>query len=207
MTGGRARFAARFPRVWHVMEAEGAGPWLAETGLFPAAALYQGEDRGGANRDGFRRIDLGGGRVAMLRPQVMPDRSLVPTLAGAFAGQPEQWRRHVDSHVFFWTAPRRRDAFARACVRLRGTGPPPAVLALDTGALLEHHGAAAFYATVNTGSTVRGGARIRRDEHTLRPVAAYRSGPVAELAIRGRVDLAVTLDPLEPFRHTPAAHQ
>jgi hypothetical protein len=37
---------------------------------------------------------------------------------------------------------------------------------------------------------VRGGARARRDEGTLRPVGDYRSGPVAEMAIRGRVDLS-----------------
>jgi hypothetical protein len=57
-------------------------------------------------------------------------------------------------------------------------------------ALLDRHGALAYFATINSGSTVRGGARTRRDENTLRPVADYRSGPVAELAIRGRVDLA-----------------
>ena len=106
-------------------------------------------------------------------------------------GRPEGWRRHVDAHVFFWTETRRRDAFLRACVRLRRpAAPAPLILAFDTAALLQRHGAAAFFAIINTGSTVRGGARVRRDENTLRPVVAYRGGPVAELAIRGRVDLA-----------------
>jgi hypothetical protein len=63
----------------------------------------------------------------------------------------------------------------------------PVVLALDTATLLGRHGEAAFFARFNTGSTVRGGARVRRDETTLAPVIAYRSGPVAELAIRGGV--------------------
>ena len=121
----------------------------------------------------------------------MPDRRLLPTLAGAFAGHPDLWRLHVDRHVFFWAEARRRDAFSRACVRLRGTaGPSPVILAFDTAALLDRHGEIAFFATINTGSTVRGGARVRRDENTLRPVAEYRGGPIAELAIRGRVELA-----------------
>jgi hypothetical protein len=141
-----------------------------QTGLLPAADLRCC----GANRDAFDRVDLGDGRAALLRPQQMPDHRLLPTLAGVFAGRPELWRRYVDRHVFFWAAARRRDAFSRACIRLRGTGGPlPVVLAFDTAALLEWHGAIAFFATINIGSTVRGGARVRRDENTLRPVADY----------------------------------
>lgn len=203
MTDGAARFVARHPCVWHVMEAEGTGPWLVETGLLPAAELQQSH----GNRDDFHRVTIGDA-VAVLRPQQMPDHRLLPTLAGAFAGQPELWRRHVDRHVFFWTETRRRDAFARACIRLRRTpGPPPVALALNTAALLARCDAIAFFATINTGSTIRGGGRTRRDEHTLRPLTMYRSGAVAELAIRGRVDLAAALDPSEPFLHTPAAPQ
>jgi len=184
---GAARLAARYPCVWHVIEADGAGPWLMQTGLLPAAELHCC----GANRGAFDRVDLGDGRAAVLRPQQMPDHRLLPTLAGAFAGRPELWRRYVDRHVFFWAEARRRDAFSRACIRLRGTGGPlPVVLAFDTAALLERHSAIAFFATINTGSTVRGGARVRRDENTLRPVADYRGGAIAELAIRGRVELA-----------------
>jgi hypothetical protein len=184
VSDGAARLAARCPCVWHVIEADGAGPWLADTGLLPAAHLHCG----GANRDSFARVDLGDGRAAVLRPQQMPDRRLLPTLAGAFAGRPDLWRLHVDRHVFFWAEARRRDAFSRACVRLRGTaGPSPVILAFDTAALLDRHGEIAFFATINTGSTVRAGARVRRDENTLRPAAEYRGGPIAELAIRGRV--------------------
>jgi hypothetical protein len=191
LSHGAARLAARYPNVWHVIEADGAGPWLAETGLLPTAFLV-GSD--GVNRDAFRRVELGEGRVAVLRPQLMVDHRLLPTLAGAFAGRPEAWRRHVNGHVFFWTEARRRDAFARACQRLRGEAfPPPVVLTIDTAALLKRHGTAAFFATINTGSTMRGGARVRRDEHTLRPVEEYRGGTIAELAIRGRVDRAVVM--------------
>ena len=82
LTDGAARLAARYPSVWHVIEADGAGPWLMQTGLLPAAELRCC----GANRDAFDRVDLGDGRAALLRPQQMPDHRLLPTLAGAFAG-------------------------------------------------------------------------------------------------------------------------
>jgi hypothetical protein len=187
VTDGAARLAARYPEVWHVIEADGAGPWLATAGLLPAAELQAG----GANRDGFVRIALSGGGTVVLRPQQMPDARLLSTLAGRFTGRPECWRRHIDRHVFFWADARRRDSFARACVRLRGEAiAPPAILAFDTAALLERYRGVAFFATINTGSTVRGGARVRRDENTLLPVQVYRGGAIAELAIRGRVDLA-----------------
>lgn len=198
MSDGAARFAARYPVVWHVTEAEGAGSWLAATGLLPAAALLRlaGVAADGANRDDFRLLALGAGRVAVLRPQVMADRWLVPTLAGRFTGRPEAWRSHINAHVFFWTEERRRDAFVRACMRWRARSDaafgcaPPCVLTLDTAALLARHGEDAFFARFNAGSTVRGGARVRRDETTFAPVTGYRSGPVAELAIRGCVELA-----------------
>jgi hypothetical protein len=192
LSDGAARFSARYPRVWHVIEADGAGPWLCETGLLPAAMLFElaGVPDDGANRDDFRRLYFAGQRTAVVRPQLMNDPRLLPTLAGSFTGNPTAWRRHVNAHVFFWAEERRRDAFLRACVRLRGrSGIPPRVLTIDSAVLLGRHGANAFFARINTGSTVRGGGRVRRDEHTLTPVSAYRSGAVAELAIRGPVAL------------------
>jgi hypothetical protein len=187
LSNGAARLAARYPRAWHVIEADGAAVSLAW--LHPASELHDGC----ANRDRYLTISLGDGGVAVLRPQLMPDRGLLPTLAGAFAGRADLWRRHMDSHVFFWATPARRDSFAAANRRFRvredPAALPPVVLELDTAALLARHVAVAFYATFNAGSTMRGGARVHRDENTFRPVAQYRSGPVAELAIRGRVDL------------------
>ena len=186
MSDGAGRLAARYPVVWHVMEADGAGPWLRETGLLPAEVLREGSE----NRDTFASVTLDNGGVAVLPPQQMPDRQLMPTLAGRFAGCPECWREHVNRHVFFWAEARRRDAFRRACMRMRGdAAAPPVTLAFDTATLLERHQDSAFFATINTGSTVRGGGRVRRDENTLQPVSAYRGGRVAELAIRGRVDV------------------
>jgi hypothetical protein len=195
MSEGAARFAARFPVVWHVIEADGAGSWLPSTGLLPTTTLLRmaGVAASDANRDDFRLISLGKERVAVLRPQLMADQRLTPTLAGRFVGQPGAWRHHINAHVFFWTEPRRRDAFVRASLRLRsrsvaapGTAPP-LILTIDTAALLRHHANTAFVARINTGSTVRGGARARRDESTFEPIACYRTGTIAELAIRGPV--------------------
>jgi len=189
---GAARLAARYPRVWHVIEADGAASWItaSDACLHPAADMHDVSD----NRDRYVAIGLGNGRIAVLRPQLMADDRLLPTLAGGFASRPGRWRRHIDSHVFFWATEARRDRFVGANRRLRArvqpAVPPPVVLEVDTAALLERHAAVAYFATFNTGSTVRGGARVRRDENTLRAVCGYRSGPVAELAIRGRVDLA-----------------
>jgi hypothetical protein len=204
--GGAARLAARYPRVWHVMEAAGAGPWLHDMGLLPAVALCDlaGVALDGSNRDDFLHLDLGAGRTAVLRLQQMADRRLRPTLAGSFRDRPEVWRQHIDSHVFFWATQERRDKFVAAIERdraRRGRGllvRPPVIFAIDTVALLDRCGASAYFAAFNTGSTVLGGAFARRDECTLRPVADYRSGSIAELAIRGRVDLSgiVVLDPV-----------
>ena len=41
MITAAARFVPRYPRAWHVIEAEGAGAWLTAIGLLPAAALFQ----------------------------------------------------------------------------------------------------------------------------------------------------------------------
>ncbi|HUN40960.1 MAG TPA: hypothetical protein VMU81_11755 [Acetobacteraceae bacterium] len=204
MIDGAARFAARFPIVWHVIEAEGAGPWLATTGLLPAATLLRlagtptdlFPSHEGANRDDFQRVAFGDRCEAILRQQIMPDRWLIPTLAGAYTGQPAAWRRVINAHVFFWPDERRRDAFIRACLRLRAqsrttpAGTPPRVLAFETTALLRQHPRIAFFTRINAGSTVRGGARARRDESTFTLVEKYRGGAVAELAIRGRVMLS-----------------
>jgi hypothetical protein len=195
LSDGAARLATRYPRVWHVIEADGAGAWLTNTGLRPAADLYRlaGLEPDGANRAAFQRVELSAGGIAILRPQLMADQALTATLAGSFTGRPDAWRQHIDAHVFFWLEPRRRDGFVRACARLRARGsvgaPPPRVLAIDTAALLCRHGASAFFTRINTGAVLRGGARVRRDDTTFVAVADYQSGPVAELAIQAPVML------------------
>ena len=88
---------------------------------------------------------------------------------------------------------RRRSPGARSSKR-------PVVLEWDTQALLAAHGASASYSVINTGSTVRGGARTRRDESTFRPLAEFASErkPAAELAVRATVRFEDGLAPPAP---------
>jgi hypothetical protein len=183
------------------MEAEGAG---CET-LFPAAVLRRlaGLGRDDANRDAFQPLSLPDGSRAILRPQLMRDEHLTPTLAGTFAGRPDLWRDHINQHVFFWLAADRRDRFVNACIRLRargtiGPGPTPVVLEIDTAGLLTAYRQVAYFSLINTGSTVRGGARTRRDDTTFRSVASWRGERPAELAIRAPVRIAGTAGPHRP---------
>ena len=199
---GAARFAARFPVVWHVVEADGLAGIEAH-GLLPAAELMRraGLPANDCNRDDFLRVPLGPGSAdgpaAVLRFQLMADAKITPSLHGAFAGQPARWRALINSQVFFWPDPARRDSFLRACVRDRRRSravpldAPPVVLAFRTETLLAAQADDAYYATFNTGSTVRGAARARRDEATFHPIAGYQSGPVAELAIRAAISPSV----------------
>ncbi len=193
MSGGVTGFAARYKRAWHVTEAEGAGCEI----LYPAAALLRlaGLAEACADRDDFEFLTLPDGKVAVLRPQLMPDQRLRPTLAGRFAARPDLWRDHINRHVFFFVSEDRRDRFMNACIRLRRRGAMPGISApvaitVDTAALLEAHHDVAYFSRINTGSTVRGGARARRDENTLGPVHDWRRHDVAELAIRGPVRLS-----------------
>jgi hypothetical protein len=185
-------FAARYPRVWHVTEAEGAGCEI----LYPAATIRRlaslPDDN--ANRDDFQCVTLPDGGQAVLRLQLMRDERLIPTLTGMFSGRPDLWRAHINRHVFFWVSEDRRDRFINACVRLRARGAPgsgeaPVVIELDTASLLEVYQSRAFFSLINTGSAVRGGARAWRDETTLRAVRDWRGERVVELAIRGPVKL------------------
>jgi hypothetical protein len=200
MTGAEG-FAARYPRVWHVIEAEGEG---CET-LYPAATLRRlaGVPTDGANREKFERVELADGGTAVLRPQLMRDEHLTPTLVEAYAGRPDLWRDHINQHVFFWLAADRRDRFVNACIRLRargtmGPGPTPIVLEIDTAGLLTAYRQVAYFSLINTGSTVRGGARTRRDETTFRSVESWRGERPAELAIRAPVRIAAAADPPRP---------
>jgi len=187
-----AAFAARYPCAWHVTETEGADCTM----LYPAVTLRAmgGRAADGANREDFEPIRLPDGQTAVLRKQLMPDAALTPTLRGRYAGRPDLWRAHIDQHVFFWLSEDRRDRFLRACFRLRslgfsGRGATPVAIEVDTATLLTTQSEAAYFSSFNTGSTVRGGARVTRDEHTFRPIASWRREPAVELAIRGAVAL------------------
>jgi hypothetical protein len=194
---GARRLAARHPVVWHAIEAEGLDG-ARRHGLLPACELRRraGLPASHANREDFEVLTLADGTVAVLRFQQMPDARLAPTLSGQFAGRPEAWRALIDAQVYFWVDQDRclrflrRAAQARAASRTTPSDAPAAVLALDTAALLHHAGELAHVSFFNTGSTVLGGGRTRRrNESAFLPASEYRHGSVAELAVRGRVDL------------------
>jgi hypothetical protein len=192
MTGGIPAFISRFPRAWHVMEAEGAGCDI----LYPAAMLrcLAGIAADHANRDDFQRLTLPGDGVAVLRQQLMRDDRLRPTLAGCFVERPDLWRDHINRHVFFWLSEDRRDRFLKACERLRAAGRidagrAPVVIEIDTATLLRDLAHAAYFSLFNTGSTARGGARARRDENTFRSLRTWHGERAVELAIRAPVRL------------------
>lgn len=198
MSPGAGRFAARYPTVWHVIEADGleAARWF---GLLPAVELraLAGVPACEDNRDDFVPLVLADGLMAVLRFQQMRDETLRHSLAGAYAGRPQLWRAMIDRRVFFWTEPDRRDKFLRATVRERERsraapdGADPIVLALATADLLRAHEGQATYSRINTGSTVLGGFRARRDEATFQRVTDFAKGKAAELAIEGRVNPAL----------------
>lgn len=179
-------FAARHPRAWHLVEGDGLAGVRRE-GLLPAALLKaRAGIADGGNREAYRRIG-----EAVLRPQYMRDQRLLPSLHGRFAGDAAAWRGFVDAHVFFWADEARVAGFVGATRRMRQAqepgAPPPVLLEFDTAALLAGLAAPAFFTRVNSGSTLRGGARIIRDEALFQPVAAWRAGRAAELAVRGPV--------------------
>jgi hypothetical protein len=64
------------------------------------------------------------------------------------------------------------------------------MIELDTRLLLNAHHQVAFFSRINSGSTVRGGARAPRDEMTLRPLSSWCGERAVELAIRAPVPLS-----------------
>jgi hypothetical protein len=55
-----ARFAVRLARVWHVIVADSAGPWLRSMRLWPGVDLNRlaGDVESHANRNDFRRLNV-----------------------------------------------------------------------------------------------------------------------------------------------------
>jgi len=197
------------PFVWHVAEAESV-PGIRARGLLPANALLP-TSRHGAWRAAFVQED-----GAVLRFQQMSDARLLPHLRGRFAGRPEAWRAHIDSHVFFWCQSGPRDRFVAATVRERrahwrragraGSPPPPAILRFDLADILRAVPGLAYASLINSGSLVLG--KTWRDEATLRPVTEWdrswrtpggrRDRQAQELAIRGPLPVGLRFG-MEPI--------
>ena len=115
--------------------------------------------------------------------------------AGRGLRQPaRRWRRHIDSHVFFWATEARRDRFVGANRRLRAhvqpARPPPSCSRSTPLPCWSGTRAVAYFATFNTGSTVRGGARAGATK--TRCARSAITGPAASRNWRSAaaVDLA-----------------
>ncbi|WP_376098811.1 hypothetical protein ACE7GA_09495 [Roseomonas sp. CCTCC AB2023176] len=192
MGDGAARFAARFPRAFHVTDRANL-PGIARDGLLSAealAALYAvpdadrllSENRG---RGHFVHLSRDGLPGATLRDQWMPDEPLTACLRGAYAGRPDWWRCLINAHVFLWLSEpqaRRLAAVNRARDQV--------VLAFETAPLLAATAGRAFTTPINTGiATGRyGRPGSPRDETTFHPVAETPRPDrrtLKELAIRG----------------------
>ncbi|MCR0985652.1 DUF7002 family protein [Roseomonas populi] len=188
-----ARFAARFPVLFHVTDPE-ALPGIAANGLLSTEALVAlydvpPEDRPALldhnrGRGNFTRLHREGLPGATLRDQWMPDVPLTQTLRGAYANDPIAWRRHINAHVFFWLNKPQAERLARV-----NRARAQTVLAFDTARLLAAHASHAFTTPINTGIAqgLYGRPGSPRDEHTFQPVTAYPRPdrrPPKELAIR-----------------------
>ena len=199
LSDGAARLAARYPRVWHVIEADGAGAWLTETGLLPAADLYRlaGLEADGANRDAFPADRAGPG----------PDRHPAPAIDGGSAS-----RRHIGWQLrrpsrlpgagismHMCSSGRNRDGATVSSVPAHGCGHAAASSSgCGTPArACDRHLNAALAATAQApfslaSTRVPCFAVAPASGATTRPLcrlANYRSGPVAELAIKAPVML------------------
>ncbi|MBP0493826.1 DUF7002 family protein [Pararoseomonas indoligenes] len=188
-----ARFAARFPTLFHVTDPE-ALPGIATNGLLSAAALValyevREPDRPALlehnrGRGNFTRLHREGLPGATLRDQWMPDAPLAQTLHGTYANDPTAWRRHINAHVFFWLNKPQAERLARV-----NRARAQTLLAFDTARLLAAHADHAFTTPINTGIAqgLYGRPGSPRDEHTFQPIASYprpdRRAP-KELAIR-----------------------
>jgi len=193
---GAARFAARFPRLFHVTDPD-ALPGIERHGLLSAealVALYEvpppdrpallDENRG---RNRFTRLAHPGLPGATLRDQWMPDAPLTSALRGTYANDPAAWRRLVNAHVFFWLSEAQAEKLARV-----NPARAQIVLAFETAPLLAAHASHAFTTPINTGIAqgLYGRPGAPRDETTFQPVAAFPRPdrrPPKELALRGAV--------------------
>ncbi len=183
--------------AWH-LTSPAALPLIRRHGLLSAEALVALFEPPEAtrlleeNRASFTTLRHPIHGTAELRRQAMPDGKLAGALAGS-GTSPAAWRRHVNSHVFFWLDQRRAEG-----LRAADPGRPQVALRIDLAGLLDRHGAAARLTPMNTGAVRHAGhRRSLADWHALGAYADPRGRPPVELAIPGAVpDLeGLLLDP------------
>ncbi len=201
-------FAARYPRLFHLLPAEAWGSFQKH-GLLSAAALCDLYGVAPARRAALLEQDRGKGHFAplsapglpdiSLRDQLLPDGLLLRCLTGGYADRPAAWRALLNGMVFLWADPRRA-AKLHGASRAR----PQILLEFDAAALLAPHAAAAMSSPLNSGAPFAMKPTPRGDE-TFRPLGEWPRAdgrPVVEVVVPHAVPAApaALLDarPIEP---------
>lgn len=206
-------FVDRYPRVWHLTEAEG-WPGIERHGLLSVSALLDLYGLGGAERyavERARRADSvplahpEHGRALVRDQRPMHEAVLRRTLVDM---EPEEWFALLNRRVFFWVSPQRVRRHRAAALNLPRR---QMLLAIDTAALLARHGDRVELSPINSGATFPLSKRPRGRD-TFASLTDYpwaerhrtaRREPVVELTVlRSVPDLAslvVAESVFEPF--------
>ena len=187
-------FIARYPRLWHMAEADS---WdsIRKRGLLSTTALLDLFEINGA-----RRLELESSRrpasvtithpahgSAIIRDNIpLIEKVLTRTLVGM---TPREWYETLNGRVFFWVSEARLDRLRNApAYREREHD----ILTIDTAALLSRHVDDVTLSPMNSGAT-HPGAKYTRGVDTFSQMNSYpwdvrlkknRNEPVVELAVR-----------------------
>jgi hypothetical protein len=186
-------FVARYPRIWHMAEADS---WesVCRHGLLSTSALL---DR--FEVDGEERVALESARrprsvtishpvhgTATIRDNIpLLEKVLERTLVGMTA---REWYEALNRRVFFWVSQPRLERL-RSAPAYRDREHD--VLEVDTAALLARHIERVALSPINSGAT-HPGAQFTRGAETFQPMHRYpwatrlaknRKEPVVELAV------------------------
>jgi hypothetical protein len=196
-------FIERYPRMWHMAEADS---WdsIRKRGLLSTTALLDLFEI-----DGARRLALESARrpasveirhpahgIAVIRDNIpLIEKVLARTLVGM---TPREWYETLNRRVFFWVSEARLERLRNApAYRAREHD----ILAVDTAALLTSHVDEVTLSPMNSGAT-HPGAKYTRGINTFQPMNIYpwdvrlkknRNEPVVELAVRYAVPDIETL--------------
>ena len=186
-------FSTRFPRLFHMAEAD-AWPSIQRHGLLSTSALLDLYELAGSSRAAIertRRADFipvthpAHGRALIRDQRPMTDDTLAPVLQDGLT--PADWYALLNARVFFWVEPERLHKLLHTYRHRRNV-----VLVLDTARVLADHGARITLSGINSGYTRRyAQPRGRGTFRRLADFPAWRVGvngkrtrsPVAECAV------------------------
>jgi hypothetical protein len=187
-------FITRYPRLWHMAEADS---WdsIRKRGLLSTTALLDLFEIKGASR-----LELESSRrpasvtithpihgSAIIRDNIpLIEKVLARTLVGM---TPREWYETLNGRVFFWVSEARLERLRNAPAY---RGREHDILTVDTAALLSSHVDDVTLSPMNSGAT-HPGAKYTRGDETFKPMNSYpwdvrlkknRNEPVVELAVR-----------------------